>query len=161
MLKQGYRWPLGTDINEILHTPTPSFKSEDTCIWAETKDGLYSVKGAYHMIMNNFVNQETCSSTPPPTSLILVRTSATFMQLFALILIAQSRLHVMEGEAWALRATLNIVVNMGLTNVLFEMDNKSVVDKVKNTKKDESEAGIIISECEEILASNKTFHLGF
>lgn len=67
----------------------------------------------------------------------------------------------MEGEAWALRATLNIVVNMGLTNVLFEMDNKSVVDKVKNTKKDESEAGIIISECEEILASNKTFHLGF
>lgn len=47
------------DINEILHTPTPSFKSEDTCIWAETKDGLYSVKGAYHMIMNNFVNQET------------------------------------------------------------------------------------------------------
>lgn len=40
----------------------------------------------------------------------------------------QSRLHVMEGEAWALRATLNIVVNMGLTNVLYEMDNKSVVD---------------------------------
>lgn len=34
----------------------------------------------------------------------------------------------MEGEAWALRATLNIVVNMGLTNVLYEMDNKSVVD---------------------------------
>ncbi|KAG5081980.1 hypothetical protein JHK84_052018 [Glycine max] len=28
------------------------------------------------------------------------------------------------GEAWALRATLNIVVNMGLTNVLYEMDNK-------------------------------------
>jgi len=39
--------------------------------------------------------------------------------------------------------------------------SQSLTIKVKNTKKDESEAGIIISECEEILASNKTFHLGF
>lgn len=49
------------------------------------------------------------------------------------------------------------MVSLGLTKVIFELDCKLVVDRVKNMFKDDSEVGVMITHCRNLLSLSKLF----
>lgn len=53
------------------------------------------------------------------------------------------------------------MVSLGLTKVIFELDCKLVVDRVKNMFKDDSEVGVMITQCRNLLSLYPNFSVDF
>lgn len=68
---------------------------------------------------------------------------------------------MLEGEAWALWLALKFAMNMCLTEVYFESDCKTLVDKVNSNNLDLSKAGVLIQESRKLLLLNQIYHLVF
>ena len=53
-----------------------------------------------------------------------------------------------EAEAYGLREAVRWVLRMGLNHVIFELDNKAIVDLFYSLKLDDSKFGVIIQDCQ-------------
>jgi hypothetical protein len=62
-------------------------------------------------------------------------------------------LPVLEGKAKSLLHAINWVIELGLLNVVFELDTKIVVDAVNNSKVDMTDFGSIIDQCRNLVQS--------
>lgn len=70
-------------------------------------------------------------------------------------------LQVREGEAMALLSALEWVEQLGMTNVIFEMDGKVVLDNILQSSDEQTEFGSIINHCKELLQRNSTCSISF
>lgn len=70
------------------------------------------------------------------------------------------RLEMLEGEAQLLQG-LHWALDLQLTNVIFELDAKLVVDAIHANVPDFSEFGSIIPECRKLLFNHPNFLVKF
>lgn len=76
-------------------------------------------------------------------------------------MVSAPSLPVAEGEACGLLQAIKWMTNFGYDRVLFELDFKSVVDKIHSPGADISELGSIIQECSGIISSFPNFNVKF
>lgn len=65
-----------------------------------------------------------------------------------------SCLRVQKGEGWALLFALKFMISLGLINVIFEVDCKGVVHKIKGSTMYKTQPGHLIYHCKSLLACN-------
>lgn len=70
-----------------------------------------------------------------------------------LSIILHRRIRPPEAEAMALYHAMSWAKNLGLHNILFETDCKSLVDTILKTQSDSSDLSVIISKCKTILSN--------
>lgn len=65
------------------------------------------------------------------------------------------KLEVKEGEALGLFEAIQWTISLNLSNVIFEVDSKVVVDNVKSNVLDAIEFGTIIEDCRRLFSLEK------
>ncbi|XP_045831010.1 subtilisin-like protease SBT3.13 [Trifolium pratense] len=68
---------------------------------------------------------------------------------------------IVEGESIALLEALKEIAERGISNVIFEMDSKSVVDAIHNIKSGSSDFSSLICHVKHVLLSNPNFVVKF
>lgn len=66
-----------------------------------------------------------------------------------------------DGEATGMMLALQWVMQLGLSNVIFELDSKIVVDNINGSCVEEVEFGSLIKLCRELLHSNTNCSVSF
>jgi len=72
-----------------------------------------------------------------------------------------TNVQVPEGEAWAFARAIQFVQSLNLSNVIFEMDCRGVVDRIRSSTKEALEPGKLIQYWRNLLALNTAYLIGF